>query len=80
MHIRSMLFAIIVDLIFPYGRRHTLCSCFNLLSFSMERRLFVAANERYLHQPEQQLVQWSIDQLVRAGAAVVEGDALVNCD
>ena len=43
-------------------------------------RLFTASNERYLHQPEQQLAQWAIDQLVRARAAIVEGDALVNCD
>ncbi len=45
-----------------------------------EIRLFAAANQNYLRQPEQQLAQWTIDQLVRAGAAVVDGNALVNRD
>jgi glyoxylase-like metal-dependent hydrolase (beta-lactamase superfamily II) len=43
-------------------------------------RLFAASNQRYLHQSETELVQWTIGQLVRAGAAAVEGDVLVNRD
>lgn len=42
--------------------------------------LFALANRRYLQQPEPQLAQWIIGQLVRAGAAAVEGDMLVNRD
>jgi glyoxylase-like metal-dependent hydrolase (beta-lactamase superfamily II) len=45
-----------------------------------EIRLFGAANQNYLRLPEEQLAQWAIDQLVRAGVAAVDGDALVNCD
>jgi glyoxylase-like metal-dependent hydrolase (beta-lactamase superfamily II) len=40
--------------------------------------LFAIANQRYLHQSKAQLVQWTIGQLVRAGAAAIEGDNLVN--
>jgi glyoxylase-like metal-dependent hydrolase (beta-lactamase superfamily II) len=43
-------------------------------------RLFNAANERYLHQAPQELSQWAIAQLVRAKAAHIAGDALVNLD
>lgn len=52
----------------------------DLLRLMKNIRLFVAANQRYLHQSEQQLVQWTIGQLVRAGAASVDGDMLVNRD
>jgi glyoxylase-like metal-dependent hydrolase (beta-lactamase superfamily II) len=43
-------------------------------------RLFGEANRRYLSQPEAELAQWAIAQLVRAGAAQVIGDALRNRD
>lgn len=43
-----------------------------------EIRLFATANRRYLQQPEPQLAQWTIGQLVRAGAAAIDGDMLVN--
>jgi glyoxylase-like metal-dependent hydrolase (beta-lactamase superfamily II) len=43
-------------------------------------RLFASANQRYLRQSEAELVQWTIGQLVRAGAAAIEGDAVVNRD
>ncbi len=43
-----------------------------------EIRLFATANRRYLHQPEPQLAQWTIGQLVRAGAAAIDGGMLVN--
>jgi glyoxylase-like metal-dependent hydrolase (beta-lactamase superfamily II) len=42
-------------------------------------RLVAASNRRYLHQSEPQLAQWIVAQLVRAGAAAIDGDALVNC-
>jgi len=43
-------------------------------------RLFSASNERYLHMPETELVQWAVAQLVRAGAAEVSGGMVVNKD
>lgn len=52
----------------------------DVLHLMSDIRLFAAANQRYLHQSEQDLVQWAIGQLVRAGAAAVEGDMLVNRD
>jgi glyoxylase-like metal-dependent hydrolase (beta-lactamase superfamily II) len=39
---------------------------------------FGLANRRYLQQSEAELSQWLIAQLLRAGAAQVEGDTLVN--
>ena len=51
-----------------------------VLQLMTDIRLFASANRRYLHQPETQLVQWAIDQLVRTGAAMTEGDTLVNRD
>lgn len=39
-------------------------------------RLFAESNTRYLHQSEQELAQWAVTQLVRAGAAAIEGDVL----
>ncbi len=41
-------------------------------------RLFGEANRRFLHQTEAELAQWAVAQLVRAGAAAVEGELLVN--
>jgi glyoxylase-like metal-dependent hydrolase (beta-lactamase superfamily II) len=41
-------------------------------------RLFGEANRRYLHQPEAELAQWAVQQLVRAGAAEIAGDILLN--
>jgi glyoxylase-like metal-dependent hydrolase (beta-lactamase superfamily II) len=43
-------------------------------------RFFAAVNRRYLQLPEPQLAQWTIDQLMRAGAAAIDGDMLVNRD
>jgi glyoxylase-like metal-dependent hydrolase (beta-lactamase superfamily II) len=45
-----------------------------------EIRLFGEANRRYLRQSEEELAQWAVAQLVRAGAAAVEGAMLVNRD
>lgn len=45
-----------------------------------EIRLFGEANRRYLRQSEPELAQWTVAQLVRAGAAAVEGEMLVNRD
>jgi glyoxylase-like metal-dependent hydrolase (beta-lactamase superfamily II) len=42
--------------------------------------LFAIVNQRYLHLTEEQLAQWTIDRLVRAGAAGIQGGALVNRD
>lgn len=42
--------------------------------------LFHEANRRYLQKPESELVQWAIAQLVRAGAAEVQGGRLINKD
>jgi glyoxylase-like metal-dependent hydrolase (beta-lactamase superfamily II) len=50
----------------------------DILQLMKNIRLFATANRRYLHQSEQQLVQWTIGQLVRGGAASVEGDMLIN--
>lgn len=45
-----------------------------------EIRLFAEANRRYLQQPPAALAQWSISQLIRAGAATIAGDLLLNRD
>lgn len=52
----------------------------DILRLMTEIRLFASSNQRYLHQSEPQLVQWAVDQLVRAGAAAIESDTLVNRD
>ena len=52
----------------------------DVLRLMSDIRLFATSNQRYLHQSESDLVQWTIGQLVRAGAAAVEGDMLVNRD
>lgn len=36
------------------------------------------SNRRYLRQPMEALAQWAVAQLIRAGAARIDGDALVN--
>ncbi|CAN5278629.1 hypothetical protein BH11PSE11_BH11PSE11_07250 [soil metagenome] len=41
-----------------------------------EIRLFATANQRFLRRPEAELAQWTIDQLLRAGAAELVGDML----
>jgi glyoxylase-like metal-dependent hydrolase (beta-lactamase superfamily II) len=38
------------------------------------------ANSLYLHEDEAELAQWAVAQLVRAGAAQVQGDLLLNKD
>jgi glyoxylase-like metal-dependent hydrolase (beta-lactamase superfamily II) len=43
-------------------------------------RLVAETNRRYLNKPEPELVSWVIAQLVRAGAAELVGDVLVNRD
>lgn len=43
-----------------------------------EIRLFAQSNSRYLQQPPAALAQWAIGQLLRAGAAAIAGDLLVN--
>jgi glyoxylase-like metal-dependent hydrolase (beta-lactamase superfamily II) len=43
-------------------------------------RMFSESNRRYLHQPERELADWAVAQLVRAGAAVQVGDVLLNSD
>jgi len=40
--------------------------------------LFHEANRRYLQKPAEELAQWAVAQLVRAGAADVQGGQLVN--
>lgn len=45
-----------------------------------EIRLFAESNRRYLQQPPPALAQWAISQLLRAGAAAIAGDLLVNRD
>ncbi len=45
-----------------------------------EIRLFAESNRRYLQQPPAALAQWAISQLLRAGAATIAGDLLVNRD
>ncbi len=52
----------------------------DILRLMTDIRLFAASNQRYLHQSETELVQWAIGQLVRAGAATIDGDMLVNRD
>jgi glyoxylase-like metal-dependent hydrolase (beta-lactamase superfamily II) len=48
----------------------------SLLPLLSGMRLFGEANRRYLNQPEAELAQWAVAQLVRAGAAEVAGGAL----
>lgn len=43
-------------------------------------RLVTTANARFLHQPIEELAQWAIKQLVRARAAQITGDLLMNLD
>lgn len=43
-------------------------------------RLFEEANRRYLCKPGEEIAQWAVAQLVRAGAAKVEAGRLVNRD
>jgi glyoxylase-like metal-dependent hydrolase (beta-lactamase superfamily II) len=43
-----------------------------------ETRLFREANQRYLQQSAQQLAEWTIAQLLRAGAATLEDDILID--
>jgi glyoxylase-like metal-dependent hydrolase (beta-lactamase superfamily II) len=50
----------------------------SLLPMLSGMRLFGEANRRYLNQPETELAQWAVAQLVRAGAAEVAGGALRN--
>ncbi len=40
--------------------------------------VFESANQRYLHQTPEQLAQWATQQLVRAVAARIEGEYLLN--
>lgn len=42
--------------------------------------LFMESNRRYLKKDESELVHWAVAQLVRAGAAEVKADRLVNKD
>jgi glyoxylase-like metal-dependent hydrolase (beta-lactamase superfamily II) len=42
--------------------------------------LFQESNRRYLKQDESELAHWAVAQLVRAGAAEVQADRLVNRD
>jgi hypothetical protein len=41
-------------------------------------RLFGETNQRYLNQPEAELAQWTVAQLVRIGSAAIVGDTLHN--
>lgn len=41
-------------------------------------RLFSAINRRYLHLPDAELAEWTVQQLVRSRAAVIEGEQLLN--
>jgi glyoxylase-like metal-dependent hydrolase (beta-lactamase superfamily II) len=41
-------------------------------------RLFGETNRRYLNQPENELAEWAVGQLVKAGAAEVAGGNLLN--
>jgi glyoxylase-like metal-dependent hydrolase (beta-lactamase superfamily II) len=43
-------------------------------------RLFAVANARFLKKTETELAQWAAEQLVRAGAAEIAGDVLLNRD
>jgi glyoxylase-like metal-dependent hydrolase (beta-lactamase superfamily II) len=45
-----------------------------------EIRLFRESNRRHLRQDDDALAQWVVGQLVRAGAAAVDGGELVNRD
>ena len=46
----------------------------------LDIRFFAVANERYFRQPPHELAQWTMNQLVRAGAAEIADGALVNKD
>jgi glyoxylase-like metal-dependent hydrolase (beta-lactamase superfamily II) len=50
----------------------------SLLPLLSGMHLFGEANRRYLNQPDAELAQWAVAQLVRAGAAEVAGGALHN--
>ena len=41
-------------------------------------RLFVEANRRFIGLPLEQLVEWTVGQLVKVNAAKVVGQELVN--
>lgn len=43
-------------------------------------RLFRDTNQRFLQLPDLELAQWTVAQLLRAGAARVEGELLLNLD
>ncbi|NMM37649.1 MAG: MBL fold metallo-hydrolase [Glaciimonas sp.] len=43
-----------------------------------QMHILLEANRRFLQQPLPVLTQWAIAQLVKVGAAVIEGDLLVN--
>ena len=43
-------------------------------------RLFRDTNQRFLQLPELELARWAVAQLLRAGAARVEGELLLNLD
>jgi glyoxylase-like metal-dependent hydrolase (beta-lactamase superfamily II) len=45
-----------------------------------QMRILRETNQRFLQQPIPVLTQWAIAQLLKAGAAVIEGDMLVNRD
>jgi glyoxylase-like metal-dependent hydrolase (beta-lactamase superfamily II) len=49
-----------------------------VLRMLTQMRLFGETNRRYLNKTPDELAQWAIAQLVRAGAAEVAGDALRN--
>jgi len=46
----------------------------------LDIRFFSMANERYLRQPAGELARWTMNQLVRAGAAEIADGALLNKD
>jgi glyoxylase-like metal-dependent hydrolase (beta-lactamase superfamily II) len=58
-------------------QRITLAEIPNMVS---EIPLLKEINRRHLQQPESELAQWLVKQLVRAGAAEISGDALLNKD
>lgn len=45
-----------------------------------QMRILRETNQRFLQQPIPVLTQWAIAQLLKAGAAVIEGEILVNQD
>jgi glyoxylase-like metal-dependent hydrolase (beta-lactamase superfamily II) len=42
--------------------------------------LMVSTNQRYLQRSDAELAAWLVAQLVRAGAARLDGEMLLNCD